>query len=107
MAAHLPVESATFRDVNPHWRRTLEADLLRLAEHSLRWLVWAKTTDGEHGRNIPEPVRLPWDEEPADRAGDGVWRGDALAWDETVDALGGDPRLAAAMQRIADREGWV
>ena len=104
MAAHLPVESATWRDVNPHWRRTIDTDLLRLVEHSLRWLVWAKTVDGERGRNIPHLIPMPWDEPDQTES---VWRGDALDWDDTADALGGDPRLRDAMQRIKDHEGWV
>lgn len=28
-------------------------------EYSLRWLVWAKTKDGEKGRRRPKPVKPP------------------------------------------------
>lgn len=91
-AVNLPSDSATGRAVNPHWQRSIETDLLRSVDYSLRVLVWQKTEDGSRGWHQPEPIELPWDERPS-----GSWRGDVFEWDELADALGGDPRLKQAM----------
>lgn len=85
MAVHLPIESATHRAVNPHWQRTPELDLLRDMEHRLRVLAWQQTEKGSRGRDYPEPVRLPWDPEPA-----GVVKGDRMTTDEWDKHLGWD-----------------
>ncbi len=34
---------------------------------ALRWLVWAKTKDGEKGRRRPEPLQRPGIKEPESR----------------------------------------
>lgn len=59
-------------------------ELSRMAEYSLRWLVWAKSKDGARGANHPEPYRFPWEPEP-DRGG---WHGDVMTVDEADDFLG-------------------
>lgn len=66
--------------------RQHELELLRMAEFSMRWLVWAKSRDAQHGRNAPEPYRFPWEPEP-DRGG---WHGDVMTVDEADDFLGWD-----------------
>lgn len=75
-------DSATFKAMNPQWQQDVSTDLLRSIEVSLRWLVWAKTQDGQKGRNAPEPWLFPW-EEPADEA----IKGDAMTLAEAADWL--------------------
>ena len=81
--ACLPPESAVMRSVEPRVAHTHDLELARSIDHSLRWLVWAKTKDGEKGRNVPEPYRFPWepDERPA-------IRGDVMTTDEADEFLG-------------------
>jgi hypothetical protein len=80
MVAHLPPEAAVHRAADPHWRRTNEVEILRLMEHGIRVLGWQKTRDGQAGRNVPEPLPMPWDP-PTER---GI-RGDSMTWDEAAD----------------------
>lgn len=48
---------ATAIDPRAAWTR---ADYwLQSIEYSLRWLVWAKTKDGQKGRRRPKPVAAP------------------------------------------------
>lgn len=85
--AHLPSDSAVQRTANPAWQHTIDLELARAQEHSLRHLVWQNS--GGKGRK-PEPVEFKW--EQIERQG--TWRGDALDWDEAAEKLGGDSRLA-------------
>lgn len=82
--ACLPPESAVMRSVEPRVAHTHDLELTRSIDHSLRWLVWAKTKDGEKGRNMPEPYRFPWEPEPDN----GAIRGDAMTVDEAAEFLG-------------------
>ncbi len=41
------------------WRWQLSEQLLADAVESLRWLVWAKTKDAQHKRNMPKPIPRP------------------------------------------------
>ncbi|OBJ26970.1 DUF5361 domain-containing protein [Mycobacterium sp. 1245801.1] len=38
---------------------TLTNMLLAVIADCLRWLQWAKTKDGQKGRNAPEPIKRP------------------------------------------------
>lgn len=92
--ANLPPDSAVGRVFDPYLdERTTTNELLRLIEHGVRVVAWVGSQGKRH--DYPRPLRFPWDE----RAGE-VWRGDALDWDDAVDALGGDDRLAAVMARL-------
>ena len=82
--ACLPPESAVMRSVEPRVAHTHDLELLRSIDYSQRWLVWAKTRDGEKGRNAPEPYRFPWEPEP-ERGG---FRGDPMTTDEADKFLG-------------------
>ena len=83
-AAHFPPDSATALAVDPSNAHTHADELLRSAELSLRWLVWAKTKDGSRGRNAPEPYTFPWE----DDARPGAMRGDAMTTDDADKFLG-------------------
>lgn len=88
LVLHSPPDCALTRAMVPdhqtHRMAQHQLELLRLAEHSLRWLVWSKTEDGSKGRNRPDPYRFPWEPEP-DRGG---WRGDAMTLAEADEFLG-------------------
>lgn len=81
MAANLPAESTTHRALNPAWRATAEAELLRAIEFRLHVIEWRGTTDGRAGRNVPEPIRFSWEPEPKRDH-------DVMSWDEAADFLG-------------------
>lgn len=83
MVLYLPREGALGRSMDEHWRRSPEVDLLREIEHNVRLHMWMGSRDGEKGRNIPEPIRLPWDPKP-----EGGHVGDRMDWDEAADWLG-------------------
>lgn len=56
----LSVHSATFTATHPEeagWDN--KAMLLADAVDQLRWLVWAKTKDGQKNRNHPQPIQRP------------------------------------------------
>ncbi len=102
LVLHSPPECALTRamvpDQQPHRMAQHQLELLRLAEHSLRWLVWAKTEDGPRGRNQPEPYRFPWEPER-----DGGWRGDAMTLAEADEFLGwADKQLDAGGESDSD-----
>lgn len=86
-------ESALYKSMNPQWQRTHELSMLQSMEFTLRWLQWAKTSDGHNGRNVPEPSYLPWD----DRPDDGSIRGDVMDVDEAADWLGWTAEISAHM----------
>lgn len=74
--------SALHRAVNPRHEQTLELDMLRSVEFSLRWLKWAKTEDAKRSRNIPEPWLFEW-EKPVNE-----YAGDPMTVEEMNDFLG-------------------
>lgn len=82
-------DSATYKALNPEWVQTVDTDLLRSMETSLRWLVWAKTADGLKGRNQPQPFLFPWEQDPTDAA----ITGDAMTFAEAADWLKWDQEL--------------
>ncbi len=89
--ANFPLNSACARAVHPN-RDAHSYDLvlhnlglLRSVEHSLRWLVWAKTEDGSRGRDIPEVHYFPWEDAPER---DGGYRGDPMTVEEADEFLG-------------------
>ena len=56
----LPTDSALLRSMNPdadRWK--LSQYLLADMTESLRWLMWSKTSDGQQGRNRPQPITRP------------------------------------------------
>jgi len=59
LAAMLPQESRVMRRIDPAnawgWQEHLLADLV----NRVRWLQWAKTTDGAKNRNHPKPIEPP------------------------------------------------
>lgn len=61
LAACLPHESATIRELSPANLWGPQEYLLASIADSLRWLVWAKTRDGSRGRNMPKPIPRPGD----------------------------------------------
>lgn len=83
MAANLPEESACFRAMNPNWQHDHALELARSTEYAARWLVWAKTGDGQKNRNQPEPYLFPWEEKQDDAI-----RGDLMTIDEAAEWLG-------------------
>lgn len=84
-------DTATFKALNPEWQHTIDVELLRSMEYRLRWLQWAKTSDAEKRRNVPEPSPLPWDPKPKTDA----YKGDALPVDELNQVLGWTPEMIA------------
>lgn len=88
MAAYLPPESATARAGNPYWMHTHDLEIARRVEFHLRWLVWAKTKDGEKGRNLPEPYYFPWEDDP-----NAPIRGEVMDVDSMADWLGWSEQL--------------
>ncbi|WP_166655849.1 DUF5361 domain-containing protein [Nocardia ignorata] len=66
-----PRTSALFRVRNPHeYEWHLDRMLLADMSDSLRWLVWAKSSDAQHGRNRPEPIPRPGVTRTRERIGD-------------------------------------
>ena len=55
LACGLPLESRCMKAIASQ-KLTLEQTLLSLIVDRLSWLVWAKTKDGQKGRNKPESV---------------------------------------------------
>ena len=55
LACGLPEESRCMRALT-NQKLTIEQTLLSLIVDRLSWLVWAKTKDGQKGRNKPESV---------------------------------------------------
>jgi len=55
LACGLPGESRCMRALT-NQKLTIEQTLLSLIVDRLSWLVWAKTKDGQKGRNKPESV---------------------------------------------------
>ena len=82
-AAHLPIDSATARAVDPGSQHTYDLELLRRIE------LW---THAAAGVKDAKPFAFPWDAPE-----EGAWQGDAHEWDEAADALGGDERLRRLM----------
>lgn len=89
LVTHAQPDGATFKALNPRWQQNTDTDLLRSVDVSLRWLVWAKTKDGQHGRNIPEPFLFPWEQDAADAP----IAGDSMTLDEAADWLQWDREL--------------
>lgn len=52
-------ESWTYRALNPDWEWGLANQLMADQADSLRWLVWAKTEDGQKNRHLPAPITRP------------------------------------------------
>ena len=59
LIAQLPIDSRLARLQNPDAAIDYQTELLRSIEFSLRVLRWQRTDDGQHGRNRPEPIKLP------------------------------------------------
>lgn len=78
-----PRGSAIRRAVDPWDAHTIDLEMLRASASSLSWLVWAKTKDGSKGRNIPKPIRFPWEPKPAS-----AFPADALPIDVMAARLG-------------------
>lgn len=59
VAVNAPPGSPLAVAIDPaaEWTRT--DHWLSSIEYSLRWLVWAKTKDGQHNRRRPKPIRPP------------------------------------------------
>lgn len=55
LACGLPQQSRCIKAVTDQ-KLTLEQTLLSLITDRLSWLVWAKTKDGQKGRNKPESI---------------------------------------------------
>lgn len=55
LACGLPQQSRCIKSV-ANLKLTLEQTLLSLIVDRLSWLVWAKTKDGQKGRNRPESI---------------------------------------------------
>lgn len=83
--------SAVFSSMNPSWQHTHELELARSIDHSLRWLVWAKTKDAAANRNAPDPYRFPWEPAPPEEVGMGG--ADSMTLDEVRDFLGWENEL--------------
>lgn len=61
-ASQLSPGSAVWQAVHSPLAWRPEARLLHSLEHHMRINVWAKTKDGQDGRNQPEPRPVPEDE---------------------------------------------
>ncbi|QIS16577.1 DUF5361 domain-containing protein [Nocardia arthritidis] len=69
----LPADSALLRAMHPEaYRWQLTQHLLADMTDSLRWLVWAKSADAQHGRSMPEPVQRPGVKSDRERYGVGA-----------------------------------
>ncbi|WP_336086205.1 DUF5361 domain-containing protein [Nocardia sp. SSK8] len=86
IVGYSPRTSALYRARNRgehewHLDRMLLADMA----DSLRWLVWAKSADAQHGRNRPEPIPRPGVKPTAERIGSPMGIGNVnefLGWDQ-------------------------
>ncbi|AER47572.1 tail assembly chaperone [Mycobacterium phage DS6A] len=57
---HSGVESELFRAMHPEEAGWTPTNMLLAAiVDVLRWLQWARTKDGQAGRNMPEPIKRP------------------------------------------------
>lgn len=63
-------ESALYRAMNPDWMWGLPEMLLASTADTLRWLQWAKTSDGQKGRNQPRPIPRPGVKDDREHIGD-------------------------------------
>ncbi|MDR1954283.1 MAG: DUF5361 domain-containing protein [Clostridiales Family XIII bacterium] len=54
----LPQKSRVWVAMNPGNAWGWQEHFMSSMEFSLRWLVWAKTKDGQKNRNRPKPIRL-------------------------------------------------
>lgn len=88
-----PPGSAIARAVRQHPAQDPILDFLRLIEFRVRVLAWMQSEDGVKGRNVPEPVAMPWDAEP-----EGTIRGDVMAWDEAASFLGWEAEMTEYTQ---------
>lgn len=86
LVRHAKPDSAIGRATNPDWWVTPEVQFLRDVEYRLAWLMWAKTKDGDKGRNAPRPV--PLTDAEKDAAKSESERYDAKTIDETLKFLG-------------------
>lgn len=59
IATHAKPGSPLARALDPSLAWTQTDYWLQSIEYSLRWLVWAKTKDGQKGRKKPKPVTPP------------------------------------------------
>lgn len=59
LAAHSPAGSPLAAVLDPRLSWTPMDWWLQSIEYSLRWLVWAKTKDGQKNRRRPEPRPAP------------------------------------------------
>jgi len=55
LACGLPADSRLMKTLSKQ-KLTIEQTLLSLIVDRLSWLVWAKTKDGQKGRNKPESI---------------------------------------------------
>jgi hypothetical protein len=59
-AAYLPEDGAVAAVTNGGIRQWKVSDYIAADQaNSLRWLVWAKTKDAQHGRNKPKMIEPP------------------------------------------------
>ena len=94
-----PADSPLARVMEPSVAGQIDVQLLRSIDYSLRWLSWAKTKDGQAGRNRPEWVTFDW-EKPA-RGADG-YRGDTMELEEAADWLGWSDLIEAENTRRSE-----
>ena len=79
--------------VNPQGAVDAGTELARSMEHSLRWLVWSRSSEAEFGRP-PLPWRFTWEE-------DDGYAADAMTVEEVNAFLGWEARIAAENERRA------
>lgn len=80
-----PRGSAIRRATDPFDSHTAQLELARATAMTLQWMAWTKTRDGQNGRNVPKPIRFPWEPEP-----ESVFPADVLPLDEMAAILGWD-----------------
>jgi len=70
-AAYLPLDGAVAFEIGGKTRRW-DGSMYVMADmaNSLRWLVWAKTKDGQRNRNKPDMIRPPQTEAEKPKAYD-------------------------------------
>lgn len=56
-----PATSAIHRAADESHEYSLQLDLLRSIELNTRTSVWQKTSNGQNGRNQPDPLRFAWE----------------------------------------------
>lgn len=70
---------------------------MRSIEYSLRWLVWAKTKDGQKGRRKPKPVQAPGTSNRDSNRRDVVRKTDLVGMDkQSLRSYLNQPRIAAS-----------